>query len=155
VFDYLAFSLSRRRTARRGRRAGSRAIKLLPEKGQEYRLCESHRTLGNIYTSKGEREKAIHHFETALGIASSFNWHDLLFWIHYDLAQLFSEESKFDDAHAHIEQAKSHVVNDAYLLGRATELQAQIWYDNAGSKRRHPRLCTRSRSMRSSGQRGI
>jgi tetratricopeptide (TPR) repeat protein len=61
--------------------AATRAIKLLPEKGQEYIVCESHRILGTIHESKGEREKSIHHYEAALGIASPFNWHDELFGI--------------------------------------------------------------------------
>jgi tetratricopeptide (TPR) repeat protein len=45
--------------------AAFRAIKLLPEKGNQYRVCESHQILGEIYESKGETEKAIHHYETS------------------------------------------------------------------------------------------
>ena len=108
--------------------AASRAIKILPEKGQEYRVCESHRTLGVIYHPKGEKAKAIHHFETALKIASSFNWTLQLFWIHYSLAELFRDEDDFDNAHLHIEQVKTYTVDDRYLLGRAVLLQAQIYY---------------------------
>ena len=108
--------------------AASCAINLLPEKGQEFQVCNSHRLLGNVYHSKGEREKAIYHFEAALGIASSFDWHGHLFWIHYSLAKLFFDEDRFDDAHARIEQAKSHAVNDKYKLGRAMDLQANFWY---------------------------
>jgi len=108
--------------------AASRAINLLSGKGEQYTVCESHRVLGNIYRSKGKREKAIYHFEAALGIASSFNWHESLFWVHHDLAQVFSDEDGFDDAHAHIEQAESHAVDNAYKLGRAMELQANFWY---------------------------
>ena len=44
------------------------------------------------------------------------------------LAVLFSGEGRFDDAHAHIEQAKSHTVNNTYFLARASWLQAFIWY---------------------------
>jgi tetratricopeptide (TPR) repeat protein len=51
-------------------------------KAINFRVCQCHRLLGDIHYSKGETEKAIDHFETALGIASSFNWHDQLFWIH-------------------------------------------------------------------------
>jgi len=108
--------------------AASRAINLLSGKGEQYTVCESHRVLGNIYCSKDEREKAIYHFEAALGIASPFNLHEVLFWVHYDLAQLFFDEDGFDDAHAHIERAKSHAVDNAFFLGRAMELQADFWY---------------------------
>jgi tetratricopeptide (TPR) repeat protein len=108
--------------------AASRAIILLPDKGQEFRVCQSHRALGGIHRSKREREKAIHHFEIALRIASPFNWNHHLFWIHHSLARLFSQDDRFDDAHAHIEQAKSHATENAYRLGTAIFLQAEIWY---------------------------
>ena len=108
--------------------AASRAVDLIPEEGHQSLVCECHRVLGNIYRSKGEREKAIHHFEVALRIVSSFNSHSLPFWVHYALARLFlDDEDKLDDAHAHLEQAKSHAVNDTYRLGRAMELQARVW----------------------------
>jgi len=108
--------------------AAFRAIALLPEKGQEYRVCESHRTLGKIYQSKGEIDKAIHHFEVALGIASSFNWHSRLFWIHYRLAGFSSDQGRFDDTQAHIERAKLHAVSSARYLSLAMERQAKAWY---------------------------
>jgi len=124
----LAFLLCGDKQLDAAEEAASRAIDLIPEKGHQSLVCESHHILGKIYYSKGEREKAIHHFEVALGIASSFNWHDPLFWIHHSLAWLFLGEDRFNDAHAHVEQAKSHAVNDTYKLGRAMELQARVWY---------------------------
>ena len=108
--------------------AASRAIKLLPEKGEEFLLCGFYRVLGNIYHSKDDAGKAIEHFETALQIASSFNWHNELFWTHYSLAKLFSEEGRLDNAHVHIERAEFHAVDNAYDLGRAVFLQARILY---------------------------
>jgi tetratricopeptide (TPR) repeat protein len=108
--------------------AASRAIDLLPEKGQGYTLCDLHRTLGKIHQFKGEKGKAIQSFSTALEIASPVHWNDHLSWIHLSLARLFHEEGEFDDAHAHIERAKSHAVNDPYTLGRAIETQADFWY---------------------------
>jgi tetratricopeptide (TPR) repeat protein len=111
--------------------AVSRMIDLLPEKGQESLVCESHRLLGLIYRSKGgkEKEKAIHYFKTALGIASSFGWDGELFWIHFNLAELFNRDKKFNDANTHIKQAKLHAVNNnKYLLGRGMQLQAHIWF---------------------------
>jgi tetratricopeptide (TPR) repeat protein len=101
----------------------SRAIGLVPEKGQEHLLCRLHRTLGMIHEFKGEKERAVHHFKTALGIASPFNWHDVLFWNHLDLA-----EDEFDEASAHIEQAKSHAIDNTYWLGCAIRLQARVLY---------------------------
>ena len=108
--------------------AASRAIKVLPEKGHEHRVCESHRMLGAIYHSKGEKEKAIHHFKTALTIASPFCWNAELFWAHHDLAVLFHDEDDFGNAYAHIEQARSYTVDDPYLLGRAILVQARLYY---------------------------
>ena len=105
-----------------------RKMDLLPAKGQEFRVCQSHRLLGRIYCSKGEREKAIHRFETALTISSPFSWHTELFWLHYHMAMLFRDEGGFNEANTHINQAKSHTTDDAYLLGRAMEMQAWIWY---------------------------
>jgi len=112
--------------------AALRAIDLLPEEGEQYRVCKSHCVLGDIYQSKGEMEKAIHHNEVAIGIASPFNWHDQIFWAHHNLARLFYNQGRFDDAQTHIEHAKSHAVNNTYYLGCAMEQQAWIWYKQDG-----------------------
>jgi hypothetical protein len=37
-------------------------------------------------------------------------------------------KDRFDDAHAHIEQAKSHTVNNTYSWVARSLLQAQVWY---------------------------
>ena len=107
--------------------AGSRAVDLLPEKGEAFRVCEAHRALGHVYQSKGDTKKAIFHLETALGIASSLNYADQLFWVNYSLAGVFSKQGKFKDAQSHVEHAKSHTDNDAYLLARAAYQQARLW----------------------------
>jgi len=107
--------------------AVSRAIDL-PGKSKHFLVCRCHRILGDIYRSRGKRDKAIHHLETALGIAYFLKRDDQLAQINYSLAVLFSSEGRFDDAHVHLERAKSHVVNDAYQLGLAVELQAKCWY---------------------------
>jgi tetratricopeptide (TPR) repeat protein len=106
--------------------AASSAIDLILEKGQELLVCQLHRTLGRIHQSKGEKEKAIHHFRTALAISLNFSWHDEAFWNHFHLADLFYDEGKFDDANTHIEQAKSHAVGDPYNLGCAMYMQARV-----------------------------
>ena len=108
--------------------AASRALKIFLDRGREYWICDSHRLLGEIYESKGEIGKSIHHSEAALQIASSFEWHDQLFWTHYSLVWLFHRKNEFDNAQARVEQAKMYAVNDAYKLGRAMELLAWIWY---------------------------
>ena len=109
--------------------ATSRLINLLSdEEADQFELCEAHKILGKIYESKGETGKAIDHFETAVGIASSFNWHDHLFWNNYALAQLFSADDRFSEAHTHIERAKSYAINDPYQLGHAMETKARFWY---------------------------
>jgi tetratricopeptide (TPR) repeat protein len=109
-------------------KALSQSINLLQDKGGKFRLCQGYCLLGRICHSKGETEKAINHLKAALGIASSSNWDNELFWILYSLALSFHKEGKFHDAQAHIEHAKSHTVNDPYLLGCAMEQQARFWY---------------------------
>jgi len=111
-------------------KAASHAINLLPKKGEQFLICKCHHVLGVIHRSKGETEKAIHHFEVVLGIASPFNWLNQQFCVHFSLAVLFSKEGRFDDAHAHIERAKSNAINshDTYLLGRAMFMHAWIWH---------------------------
>ena len=108
--------------------AGSRAIELFLDQGRGYWVCGSHRLLGRIYQSKGEIGKAVEHFEAAIGIASPFNWHRDLFWIHFSLAELFLNKGEFDNAQSHVEEAKPHTVDDAYSLGRVIHLQAQVLY---------------------------
>ena len=108
--------------------AAFRAIDLLLDAGNHHLVCNCHHVLGDIYRDKSKTEKAINHFEAALGIASSFSWFGHLFWTHYSLARLFSEQGRFDDANTHVKRAKSNVFNSPYLLGRAMELQARFWY---------------------------
>jgi tetratricopeptide (TPR) repeat protein len=105
----------------------SRAVNLLLEEGEQHELCICYHVLGDIYKSKDETEKAVYNLEIALEIASSFNWVDQLFWIHYSLARLFLDEGKFDEAQTCIGRVKSHAIRSGtYELGRAMELQAEL-----------------------------
>jgi tetratricopeptide (TPR) repeat protein len=126
----LAYLLNSDKQLDAAEKAASRAIDLVPEKGQEYLVCDLHLVLGRINRSKGEKEKALHRFETSLRIASPFNWHHMLFWTHYDLAELFGDGGELDDERAHIEQAKAHAIDGGrqYELGRAMVMQAKVWY---------------------------
>jgi len=64
--------------------------------------------------SEGKTEKAILHFETAPGTASSFGRHDQQFWIQYSLAELLSNQGRFDDANPHVGHAGSLAVDNPY-----------------------------------------
>ena len=105
-----------------------RGIGLLRENGQRFLACQGHRLLGDIYISRAETEKATQHFEIALGIATTLGLTDDLFWIHFDMAHMFSKKRRFDAAHDHIERAKLHTDN-AYNLGRAMEFRAGLWLE--------------------------
>ena len=126
--QYLAWLLYDDNQLGAAEEAASRTIDLLSDEGEQFLVSECHRLLGDIYRSKGEVEKAINHLETALRIASSFNRHGERFWSHHSLAKLFFSKHRFDDAYAQVECAKSHAINSPYLLGRAMELQAELWY---------------------------
>jgi len=112
----------------------SKAIDLSLDVGQEFLSCRCYRILGNICHSKGETEKAIDNFKTAISVASSPNWHSQLFWSHYGLAGLFSMQGRFDDACAQVKLAKLHIVGDTYLLARTVHLQARVWWDQCRFK---------------------
>ena len=107
--------------------AGVCAMNLFSQQGRNFWVHDTHLLLGHIYRSKGERENAIQHLEEALNIAP-LDWHDQLFWTHFSLAGLFLDANEFGRSQSHIEQAKTHAVDDAYNLGRAMDQQARIWY---------------------------
>ena len=123
----LAFLLQTDRQFDAAEEAATSVINLVPGEGNLFAVCKSHRILGEICQSKGDAERAIRHYNTALGVASSYDWHEELFWAHYALADLSRNESRFDDARSHLEHAKSHAANDAYTMGRAVELEAWVW----------------------------
>ena len=106
--------------------AGSHAIDIFLDQDRKYWVCVSHLLLGRIYHLKHDRGKAIQHFSDALKIASSFDCHDQLFWIHYAIAELCNDEDELNNAQAHVEQATLHAADNAYCLGRAIGLQARI-----------------------------
>ena len=130
-WDYLASVLHADDQLDAAEEAASRAINLFLDEGDQFRVGRSHRLLGDIYSAKGETEKAINHYETALGIASRLNWHYEQFWAHHSLARLFLSDNRLDAAHPHVEHAKSHTANDPYHLGRAMQLQAVILYEES------------------------
>ena len=84
----------------------------LLEEGEQLQVGQAHRALGKVYGYKGETEKAIDHFEVALGIASPQSMRDQSFGVHLSLTMPFSEGGKF---------------YDACLLARASWLQARLW----------------------------
>ena len=108
--------------------AGLHAINLLQEKGEALRVCQAHRVLSETYRSKGETKKAIHHYGVALEIASSLGMVRQLFWINYSLAELYRDQDKYEVTQMHIEHAKPYAVNNPYLLARAMDQQARVWY---------------------------
>ena len=124
----LALSLHSDKQLDDAEEAASRAIELLPEEGDRFQVCESHRVLGSIHHSKGETEKAIGHLETALKIASSCDWHAQRFLVYQDLVELFLDEGRFADAHTYLELAELYTSDNLYNLGRTTGLRAKVLY---------------------------
>ena len=111
--------------------AALQAINFFSSEDSQFDVCRCYRILGLISSTKGETEKALSYFETALGMATASNWHEPLFLIHCSMADLFFYRHKFEDAHTHIEQAKSYAINDIYRLGHATEMQAIFWLNES------------------------
>ena len=125
----LAWLLNEDKRFNAAEEAVSHAISLLQGKDEQPLVCDCHRVLGEIYSRRGNTEKAIHHLKIALGIASPSNWHSSLSRVHLSMANLFSNEGRFGDAHTHFEYAKSHAVNnhDTYILTHVMWVQAKSW----------------------------
>ena len=109
-----------------------RAITLLSQNTKPSIVYRCHKTLGQIYGFKSDFEKATEHFEVALGIATSHNWHNEVFWAHHSLVLVFVEEGRFDGANSHLVLAKLHAVNNVINLAHAIALQAIIFYHQHG-----------------------
>ena len=108
--------------------AASRAMDLAEKESRQCLVFSCHHMLGIcMCRSKGNTEKAIHHFEEALRIASSLGDFKRLFEAHFAVVPPLFTEGRFDDAHAHLERAKSYAVNDAYNLARASQSCARLW----------------------------
>ena len=107
--------------------AASQSIDLFSNNGNQHSVSQCYRLLGDICGSRGETEKAVKHYGAAIGIASSLNAHDLLFWNNYSLALLFLSEKRLGDAHTHVERTKSYAINDPYNLVLAMEIEARVW----------------------------
>ena len=123
----LASSLRSDKQLDAAEQAISQAFDLLPKKAEQVLAYICHRVRGEIYYDMRESKKAIHHFEIAARTASSLNQPEQLFWINHRLVHALGEERKFADAQACLECAKSHGVNNPYLLARAMHQQAQLW----------------------------
>ena len=72
--------------------AASRVIDL-SEKRDQHQLCQSYHILGVIHRSKGNGEKALHHFEASLRITSSLNLRYRLSEAHLCLASCIPKET--------------------------------------------------------------
>ena len=98
------------------------------ENRDQYGLCECHKALGRIHRFKGNAEKAIHHLEETLRIASSLNSHGELSRTHLSLAGLYTEEGKLSEAQTHIEHLKSLAQDDMLMLGSAAYYGAHVLF---------------------------
>ena len=107
------------------------AVDLFLETDEQFELCKTYRILGEICEEKGETERAIRHFEAAIKAGSSGKWPGQMFRGHYYLAKLFFKQGRLSDAHIHLQQAKSHIVDEEFSLGRAMHLQAQILHQGS------------------------
>ena len=124
----LAYFLLREAQLDAAEETALRAMDLLPEEGEQFRVFNCHRILGIIYQSTGEMRKAVFHLETALEIASAFNSARNLFWAHYTLTDILSAQGRLKDAQVHLEHAKSFAANNTYLLACASFGQAELWH---------------------------
>ena len=123
----LALSLQTDKQLDAAEEAATRAMDL-SENWDRHKLCQCHKVLGAIHRSRGDREKAIHHFEASLRIASVLNLRSQLSKTHLILADLYIEGDKFSEARTHVEHAKSHVGNDMLLLGCTFLISARALY---------------------------
>ena len=123
----LAFLLRNDKQLDAAEEAAIRAMDL-SENRDQYRLCGCHRVLGHIQQSKGNVEKAIHHFEESFRITSYMNSRSDLSESHLGLANLHFEEDKLNEAQTHIEHVKSLAQDDMLRLGRTYYFGARVLF---------------------------
>lgn len=70
--------------------------------------------------------KVIHCLEMALGITSSLDSAEQLVWVNFTLAQVFSEQGRFEDAQTHLGHAKSDTADNTYPLAYTMDPQARV-----------------------------
>jgi tetratricopeptide (TPR) repeat protein len=97
--------------------AAFRAINLLPEKGEQYRVCESHRLLGEIYQSKGEYREGNSPFRASHRNCVPFQLARYLFWIHYALAGCYFVTKAGSTTHTLTSNAPSRTRSIAHTPG--------------------------------------
>ena len=113
--------------------------------------CQSHCTLGTIYSSKGEKGKALRHLKTALKLASPFGWEDLLFWVHYAWPSCFvtSTSGTMQTPISNGLNQKWLTAHAAWVVGR--KCRPSLGISNASWEMQSPRLCAHLRSTRGLG----
>ena len=107
--------------------AATHALDLSENYGHWY-LCPSHHVLGAIHWDKGNMEKALQHYETSLRIASSINLRHWLSQSHFFITHLYLHEGMLDEAHTHIQHAKSHAGDNMFILGQVLAVSAKVLY---------------------------
>ncbi|KAF9785562.1 hypothetical protein BJ322DRAFT_1109000 [Thelephora terrestris] len=132
--NYLARFILEDQQLNAAEEAGSHAVNLFLDQGRGFWVYDSRHSPGRAYHLKGERKKAVRHFEAALGSVAPSDWHNQLFWIHRSLAELCAADKEFANAHAQIERAKSHAVDDPYCRGCAMVQRAWIWHQQGRPK---------------------
>ena len=98
----------------------------LSENRDQDELHQSHSVLGRIQASKGNREKAIDHYEASLRITSALNLYDQLSETHLCLADLYFGGDKLNAAQTHVEHARLHARNNMLLLSTAFYISARV-----------------------------
>ena len=140
TFVSLAYSLIADNQLDAAEETASQVIHFSQDKDEQYLVCCSHHVLGCVNDYRGHKGKAIDHFETAVGIASSISWHEGEVYVLESLVLALIAEGRIDYARLRVERARSLAANNKYLLGRVVRLQAQLSLHNTNVKKRSPRF---------------
>ena len=85
------------------------------KKDDPYRVCLSHREIGNILETKGDFQDAVNRYDTALEITAQGNW--LRKDIQHRIIGIFATESNWDGLIEYYKEKLEENPNDPELLG--------------------------------------
>ncbi len=85
------------------------------KKDDPYRVCLSHREIGNILETKGDFQDAVNRYDTALEITAQGNW--LRKDIQHRIIGIFATESNWDGLIKYYKEKLDENPNDPELLG--------------------------------------